>query len=244
MTALRWVAGVDGCRGGWAVVSWPISDPSPPTLTVMATFAEVLAYAQTAACIAVDMPIGLPERSGIGGRSCDRLARARLGDRQSSVFAVPARLVIAETDYARACVVALTRSEPPRKVSKQCFNLFPKIRELDALLEPSMQKRVVECHPELAFWAMNGQQPLTLPKRIKSRPYGPGLDQRRRLLAAQGFVVSEDWFAGSTFGCHPDDALDASACAWTARRKAEGRAIRLPPEPACDARGLRMEIWA
>ena len=33
-------------------------------------------------------------------------------------------------------------SEPPRKVSKQCFNLFPKMREVDEQMTPALQERV------------------------------------------------------------------------------------------------------
>jgi predicted RNase H-like nuclease len=41
-----------------------------------------------------------------------------------------------------------------------------------------------------------------------------------------------------------DDLLDACACAWSARRIAEGRAVRFPADPPQDARGLRMAIHA
>ena len=39
-----------------------------------------------------------------------------------------------------------------------------------------------------------------------------------------------------------DDLLDALADAWTARRHADGLAMRLFAEPSTDADGLRMEI--
>jgi predicted RNase H-like nuclease len=43
--------------------------------------------------------------------------------------------------------------------------------------------------------------------------------------------------------CNLDDLLDAAAACWTAWRITEGEAVRIPEQPAKDARGLRMEIW-
>jgi predicted RNase H-like nuclease len=214
-------------------------------LALCETFAAALAFAAGAEKVAVDMPIGLPDRIGEAGRGCDRAARVHLGGRQSSLFAVPSRAAVMEKDYAAVCAAALRTSDPPRKVSKQCFNLFPKIRELDALMTPALQRRVVESHPELAFWAMNGERPLDLPKRVKSQPHEPGLKLRRALLEQAGFPVAgldRADFPRALAG--PDDILDAAACAVVARKVCEGRARRFPEEPSQDARGLRMEIWA
>ena len=244
-TADVWVAGVDGCSGGWLVVLRPLIPASPPRVLLLRTFAEVLALPEAPRMIAVDIPIGLPDRSGIGGRAADIEARAKLGARQSSVFAIPARAAILETDYRRACAVAALHSDPPRKISKQTFNLFRKIREVDALMTPALQSRVVECHPELAFWVLNGERPLDEPKKVKSRPHSAGLELRRHLLRAAGFAdafLRERPFRASDAG--PDDLLDACACALSAERMLSGTAHCYPAEPPLDARGLRQEIRA
>ncbi|MEM7426825.1 MAG: DUF429 domain-containing protein [Pseudomonadota bacterium] len=235
------VCGVDGCPAGWLAVIW---DGGGNTEVLLCrTFKDVLDTPTD--FIAVDMPIGLPEIAGRNGRICETLARSRLGDRQSSVFAVPSRAAVLEQDYRRACAVNLQHSEPPKKVSKQCFNLFPKIREIDALISPELQTRVYEVHPELAFWALNAGQPLPLAKKIKSRPNPEGLELRRELLNEAGFPIEElddPGFPRSKVG--PDDILDACACAWSAMRISRGEHITLPPEPVHDGRGLRMEINA
>jgi predicted RNase H-like nuclease len=230
------VIGVDGCRGGWIAVRWA------ETLThhLCRSFAEVLAM--EASVIAVDMPIGFPQGSG---RQAEREARARLGERQSSVFSVPSRAAVMCMDYGQACSANLACSDPPRKVSKQIFHIFPKMREIDHLMTPELQARVFEVHPELAFWAMNGGQPLALPKKVKGRPHEDGLSLRRALLAAAGFPLAElgeTRYRAADVGA--DDLLDACACAWSARRIAEGRAVRFPADPPLDARGLRMAIHA
>ena len=230
------VIGADGCRGGWIAVRWAES----VTHHLCRSFGEVLAM--DAGVIAVDMPIGFPIGSG---REAERQARARLGARQSSVFSVPSRAAVMCADYAEACSANLASSDPPRKVSKQIFHIFPKMREIDQLMTPARQSRVFEVHPELAFWAMNGGAPLSLPKKVKGSPHPEGLALRRALLGQAGFPLAalpEATYRASAVGA--DDLLDACACAWSARRIATGRSIRVPADPPLDQRGLRMEINA
>lgn len=238
------VAGVDGCPGGWVVVMAAADRPSEASVSFRAAFAEVLELVAAASHVAVDIPIGLPARAGIGGRPADVAARARLGQRQSAVFSVPSRAAVQETDYAAACAIALSTSDPPRKIAKQTFHLFPKIREVDRIMTPALQTRVVECHPELAFWSLNGQQPLGEPKKVKSRPYPPGLALRVLLLSRAGFdagLLEDRHFPVSSVG--PDDLLDAAACCAAAIRMTRGTGVRVPDLPPLDERGLRMEIW-
>ncbi|MGN6461682.1 MAG: DUF429 domain-containing protein, partial [Pseudolabrys sp.] len=178
-----WLAGIDGCPGGWLVVLVePEGDASK--VAFHRDIADALRMPHRPAIIAIDMPIGLPERGGIGGRTAENAVRPLLGARQSSVFSVPPRAAVEADDYATACALALAASDPPRKVSKQLFNIAPKIRALDVALrnDASLRERCYEVHPELAFWRLNGQRPLALPKKVK-----PGLALRRVLLIAAGF---------------------------------------------------------
>ena len=147
-------------------------------------------------------------------------------------------------DYREACAVSLLHSDPPRKVSKQTFMLFPYMREIDALMSPEVQARVHEVHPELSFWTMNDDQPLALPKKVKGRPFEAGLALRRQLLATAGFPVGRLRIMPGAARAGRDDILDACAAAWSARRIRDGGHLRLPPDPPRDSRGLRMEINA
>lgn len=239
------VAGVDGARGGWIVALRPLDQPARTRVLLLASFADVLALDPAPAVIAVDIPIGLPERGGPGGRACDIAARTFLGARQSSVFAVPSRAAVMCDDYGAACAAALATSEPPRKVSKQAFNLFAKIREVDGAMSSELQRRVFECHPELAFVMLNGQRPLAEPKKVKSQPYGPGLAMRRALLAAAGYdMAGLDAVPFRRADAGADDVMDAVALSWSAARIAHGVALCCPAQPPLDAKGLRMEIRA
>ena len=237
-----WLAGIDGCREGWiAVLVRPDGDDAH--VTILRHFSEV--SAQAPAVIGVDMPIGLPERTGYGGREAENCVRPLLGARQSSVFSVPSRRAVYAPDYAQASGIALSTSDPPRKISKQLFNIAPKIREVDAALraDPAMAGRTFEIHPEVAFWRLNGKQPLGEPKKIKNKPYEPGLAVRRELLLAAGLprkIVE----SAPPKGAAADDLLDALACAAIARRIHAGLAEPFPKSLPRDAYGLPMAIWA
>jgi predicted RNase H-like nuclease len=238
-----WLAGVDGCAGGW-IAAYVHPQGSEVRVRIVPRFADVLSVPEQPAVVAVDMPIGLPERVGAGGRAAESCVRPLLGARQSSVFSVPSRAAIYAADYREACRVAQATSEPPRKVSKQLFNIAPKIREVDeALRATQTATRVFEVHPELAFWRLNGGRALTEPKKVKSRPYEPGLALRRRLLIAAS-LPADAVNAPPPKGAAADDLLDALACAAIARRIHAGDAQPFPNPPPRDAFGLAMAIWA
>jgi len=243
-TAEIWLAGVDGCPSGW-IVAYARADLSEVRVRLVPRFTDAANASEVPAVIAIDIPIGLPEHTGYGGRAAENAVRPLLGARQSSVFSVPSRAAIAAQDYRDACRIALATSEPPRKVSKQLFMLAPKIREVDAALcaDATLSQRVFEVHPELAFWRLNGEQALSEPKKVKSRPYEPGLALRRQLLIKAG-LPAEAVEALPPKGAGPDDLIDALACAAIARRIFNGVAQPFPDPPDRDTFGLTMAIWA
>jgi predicted RNase H-like nuclease len=235
------LVGVDGCPSGWIAISISAEGALDAEVRIVTHFAEIVADPANR-IIAVDMPIGLPDHVGPNGRGPETLVRPRLGMRQSSVFSVPSRAAVMTEEYRAACTVARATSTPQRMVAKQCFHLFPKIREIDALMTPALEARVFEVHPELAFWRLNGEAPMTLPKKVKGSPNPAGLDQRRALLVGEGYEPAT--LARPPRGAGPDDLLDAAVNALIARRILRGEAQPFPAEPERDARGLRMAIWA
>ncbi len=243
-----WLAGVDGCPVGWMVVFTRQSQHEGSTefhLRLLARFADILSAHEAPAVIAVDIPIGLPAEAGRGGRAAENMVRPLLGERQSSVFSVPSRAALEQAEYREACAVALATSQPPRKISRQLFNIAPKIREVDALLraDPGAAARVFEVHPELAFWRLNGGRALEESKKVKGRCYAPGLALRRRLLLAAG-IPPEVVHSEPPDGAGPDDLLDALACSVIAGRIGADKARPFPDPPERDAFGLPMAIWA
>lgn len=239
-----WVAGIDGCRDGW-IAAFIRPAGNDGELAVFERFSDVLAARQAPAVLAVDIPIGLPEQAGHGGRPAESAVRPLLGLRRSSVFSVPSRAAIYAVDYRAACQTALATSDPPRKVSKQLFNIAPKIREVDAALrgDPQLIARIFEVHPELAFWQLNGKRALEEPKKVKNRPYEPGLSLRRNLLINAGLPAALV-ASRPPKGAAEDDRIDALACAAVARRIWLGHAQPYPNPPPRDRYGLPMVIWA
>ena len=243
-TDTPWLAGLDGCRTGW-VAAFVRPEGADAHVRILPRFAGVLAAPEAPAIVAVDMPIGLPDRIGPDGRGPERAIRPLLGARQSSVFPVPPRAAVYAADFGAACAAALAASEPPRKVSKQLYMIAPKIREVDEFLRahPATTDRVYEVHPELAFWRLNGERALDQPKKVKGVCYEPGLGLRRRLLIAAGMppaIVN----GSPPKGAGADDLLDALACAAIARRLHAGTAQSFPDAPSRDAFGLPVAIWA
>jgi predicted RNase H-like nuclease len=239
-----WLAGIDGCPVGWvAAFVRPAGDEV--RVRIVPHFSAILDAPESPAAIAVDIPIGLPERSGRGGRAAENAVRPLLGARQSSVFSVPSRQAVYATSYGEACALGLATSDPPRKVSKQLFMLCRKIREVDEALRgaPVQVPRVFESHPEAAFWRMNDNHALDQPKKVKGRPFPGGLALRRTLLIKAGLPTAAV-MQPPPRGAGPDDLLDALACAVTARRIHAGLAQPFPEPPPRDAFGLPMAIWA
>jgi predicted RNase H-like nuclease len=239
-----WLAGVDGCRSGW-VAAFVRPAGEEARVRIVPCFADVLSAPEAPMIVAVDMPIGLPDRIGPEGRGPERAIRPLLGARQSSVFSVPPRAAIYAPDFAAACAAALAASEPPRKVSKQLFMIAPKIREVDEVLraDPALAPRVYEVHPELAFWRLNDERAPDAPKKVKGACHEPGLALRRGLLVAAGLPASVVMSAPPK-GAGADDLLDALACAAIARRLHAGTAQPFPDPPGRDAYGLPVAIWA
>ncbi|RWB03487.1 MAG: DUF429 domain-containing protein [Mesorhizobium sp.] len=249
------VVGVDGCRAGWIAVR---RDPgAAPSVAVFPSFAALLDALPAGATVAVDMPIGLPDVSQKGGRGPEALVRPLVGNRQSSVFAIPSRAALyAHTDdfttieawhaaHRQASEVAKATSNPPRGVSIQAFGIFAKIREVDAVLiaRPELRRRVFESHPEVAFCRLNEDQAMRLPKKIKGAVNPAGMAERKALLCRHGYVRG---FLDRTppRGAAADDFLDAAAMMLIAGRIASGEARPFPDPPLADRFGIPVAIWA
>lgn len=248
------VAGVDGCKAGWVAVIRRAG--GVPEAVVYPRFSDLVDALAPDAVIAVDMPIGLPDRVGHGGRGPEKLVREKLGPRQSSVFSIPSRAAVyAETEpfstiedwyaaHRRASAVARATSDPPRAISIQAFGIFSKIRELDELLRsrPGLADRVIESHPEAAFWRLAGGHAMQLPKKIRGRVNAEGMQERKALLCACGFDRAF-LDARPPRGAAEDDFLDAAAMLMVAMRRARGEAVSFPDPPGRDGFGLPVAIW-
>jgi len=228
------VLGVDGCRGGWVAVS---RDGRRLECRVVESLAELVEALPRRSAVAIDIPIGLPER---GARACDLEARKTLGaKRGTSVFPAPIRPVLAARSQAEAARIG--RRVEGRGVGVQLFGILAKIREVDELLRASPKARAVlyETHPELSLLHLNGGKPMRFPKQGEA-----GRRERQSLLAGWCGGGVDALVAERPPRCAADDVLDALALLWSAERIARGAACSLPARPPRDAFGLRMSIRA
>jgi predicted RNase H-like nuclease len=237
-----WVAGADGFRDGWVVVLDRSATGTTRCRTVDGVDA-LLSLPESPAVIGIDMVIGCPDAAEPGGRACDRAARQLLGHpRGTSVFSPPAYDALQADTYDEAQRRNRASGPDAPGLTKQTFHLIPKLRALAEHVTPERQDRVREVHPELSFYAMNGETPMHDSKHTDA-----GRKVRLDLLVDHGFpdaAAAVEAFAGGALGA--DDVIDAHAACWTARRIHEGTAERCPPrsdEAPTNARGLRMEIW-
>ncbi len=233
--ASRLVAGADGCRAGWVRLARRL-EAAEVVLEVFPDARTLILARPQPSVLALDAPIGLP---GAGPRDCDRLARRLLGaPRSSSVFAAPIRPALSARSQDEAS--ERTQRIDGRRVAAQAWNLYPRIREIDALLraQPGLRERVREAHPEVCFWAWNAGRPMQFGKKTPE-----GRDERRALVDAHfGVGAASRALERRPAGVAIDDVLDAFAALWTAERVARGAGRTLPASPPSDAVGLRMEM--
>jgi len=183
------------------------------------------------AALAIDMPIGLINEHP---RTADVEARKVLGARRSSVFPTPVLATLDAADYDAARVRSVEACGT--SLSKQAWNLMPKIRQLDALISSDDQPAVAEAHPECAFLRLQADIPLD---HTKSTSEGRAL--RIGLLRASGrFDAAELDRALASKVAPVVDIVDAIALTVTAHHMISSTARRLGDQ--VDPRGRRAEI--
>ena len=231
------VAGIDGTKKGWVCVTF---DGHTVSGFGVADIDEALRRLADATHIAIDMPIGFHEAAERGGRQCERLARARMPGRASSVFSSPCRAALNHSDYRAASAANRASCDGGAGLTKQSHAIFPKMREVDAVMAPDLQNRVFEVHPEVSFTELARWHNTKIHWRKKTEE---GQVERTQLLEAAGLGAGSLLDRCRDFGARADDVLDAAVAAWTAHRRRIGLAFCLPVDPPVDARGLRMEMW-
>lgn len=225
------VLGVDACKRGWIAIE-------VEEAVARAYFAEeiqtLMGRAEAdgpLAVVAIDMPIGLPDR---GYRQADLLARAAVGPLWPSVFMTPVREALLAADHATAS--AINRELAGQGISAQAFGLRLKLFQVERGVRQT-PVRVVEIHPEVCFARLAGG-PLTTRKSSWA-----GAELRRALLADAGIRLAGDLGGAGAYAA-VDDVLDAGAAAWTARRVLSGDAQPVPNPPEIFSDGWACAIWS
>jgi predicted RNase H-like nuclease len=226
------VLGVDGCKAGWVGAVLEPGAPRP-RVVVAPSIAELVAMVRESLglhVVGIDIPIGLPDNTI---RQADRLARAQLKGRSSSIFPTLTRSAYAAATRLDADDV--NRGLVSQGVGAQAFALRDKILEVDAWLRTRPTVTVIEVHPEVSFAAMTGA-PI-----VRNKKTDEGRGERLAALAAAG-IARPSVLQGQGYAA--DDVLDACAVAWTAARRASGLARSLPDPPEVFSDGIPAAIWA
>ena len=214
--------GVDGCPAGWFSVGLGEGDDDGYEVAVFGKFSELIEHYSNATLILVDIPIGLNE-SGPEERQCDKEARDQLKHRKSSVFRVPVRKAIHQKTREAAAKVEqkLTKEKDGKgkSIGSTAWGIVPKIAEVDRFMikNVDMHEKVREVHPEILFWALNGEEDMCCGKKTLQ-----GFYERMNVLRKVERRADAILEHALPLTCDPkvvggDDILDALAAAVTAR---------------------------
>ena len=183
--------------------------------------------------IGIDIPLQL---SHSGKRLAEIEARGLLKKRACTIFSPPTLNALMAKNYIDACDVNF--KECGKRISKQSWNLFPKIIEAQTFLENNSISKlgVFEVHPELSFMAMNDMNLIE-----ESKKTDIGKEMRIKLI--------QKFFPNFSFESVrnkykknqvlDDDILDSISVLWSTQRIVDNIAQFVPK----DSEKMNMRIY-
>ncbi|MHA1147114.1 MAG: DUF429 domain-containing protein [Promethearchaeota archaeon] len=230
--------GIDGCQTGWVCVE--LSDKREIKVSIIKSIEAIWKRYSKADIILIDMPIGLVD-SGDQPRKTDKAAREFLTrKRSSSVFPIACRSAVYAKNYEEANKI--NREKTTKGLSKQSWNITPKIRELDIFLRENnkAQKVFIESHPEICLAALNGGEPMNYYKK-KEEGYWERINVLKRYFSQiEEFIRSEQAILEKN-EADRDDIVDACALAIAASFGQEKLKF-IPEDFDYDSEGLPMRM--
>ena len=136
---MKKILGIDGSKGGWIAVKQCLNHEDHTEIDFRENLIELLTPDIKLAII--DMPVGLDKNPQKGGRLVDKEARKILDKRKSSIFNAPCRVILNAANYAEANSLSKKNG---LGISKQSWNLVPKIKELDKVLRKKKRPKNYE----------------------------------------------------------------------------------------------------
>jgi len=246
----RVFVGVDGCSAGWFAVFLPMQNEIKSEKTcewgigIFPKFSFLIdflkkEYTQAEPLILIDIPIGL-KAGGRGERLSDLGARRILKARKSSIYPVPCREAVYAGTYEKAS--ELNEKLTGKRISKQAWNIVPKIRDVDGFLTENeiLREKVKEVGPEICFQAL-----ADLPMKY-SKKSPEGFLERKETLG--NICLFTDELVGTALLRYrrkhlaKDDILDAFAAAITAKMGYMYGFEYVPFEPEIDSHGLKIQL--
>ena len=227
------VVGIDWMKPYWLAVEF---HGNQITARKLAHISGINNHYLEADAVLIDIPVGIPENPKEDVHRPDREARGYLpGERKPTIFPVPCRQAINLENYAEAS--AENERVLGRKLTSQSHGFTKMIRQVDDFLamDSRWKNRLVESHPEVAFQMLNDGKGLKYSKHTAE-----GLTERIAILQCHG-IEPLPLLAEFVPKQH-EDVLDALCLAWSAKLGCENGFHTIPKTPACDSRGIKMQM--
>ena len=217
------VIGIDGCRAGW--ITAKILDNQLISFQIIENLNDDYLKQSNFSHIGIDIPLQL---SHTGKRLAEIEARRLLKKRACTIFSPPTLNALMAKNYIDACDVNF--KECGKRISKQSWNLFPKIIEAHTFLENNSITKlgVFEVHPELSFMAMNDMNLIEVSKKTD-------IGKEIRIKLIQKFFpnfsfesVRNKYKKNQVLD---DDILDSISVLWSTQRIVDNIAQFVPKGP-------------
>ena len=215
------VIGIDGCRAGW-IISKILEDQSL-SFHIIDNLDNDFLKKDNISHMGIDIPLML---SKTGKRFADTEARAILKKRSCTIFSPPTLSALKANNYIEACEINFRQSG--KRLSKQSWNLFPKIKQAQKFLKYNNKINLFEIHPELSFMAMNN---MNLVLESKKTIIGKKIRIKliKRFFPSFSFELIREKYNKTEV--LDDDILDSISVVWSTQRIVDNIAQFVPKEP-------------
>ena len=214
------VIGIDGCKAGW--ITAKILENKSISFQIIENLNDSHLKEGNLSHIGIDIPLQL---SNSGKRLAEIEARSLLRNRACTIFSPPTLNALRAKNYIDACDINF--KECGKRISKQSWNLFPKIKEAQEFQEnKSINKLgVFEVHPELSFMAMND---MSLIKASKKTDIGREIRIKlvKKFFPNFSFALVRNKYKKTQV--LDDDILDSISVLWSTQRIVDNIAEFVP----------------
>ena len=217
------VIGIDGCRAGWLTTK--ILDDQSLSFHLIKNLKDSYLKDPNLTHVGIDMPL---ELSPTGKRPAEVEARFLLKKRSCTIFSPPTINALECGSYLDACEINFR--DCGNRISKQSWNLFPKIIEAHKFLENNSISKlgVFEVHPELSFMAMND---MNLVEASKKTDIGKEIriELIQKFFPTFSFELVRNKYKKNQV--LDDDILDSISVLWSTQRIVDNIAQFVPKDP-------------
>jgi predicted RNase H-like nuclease len=214
------VIGIDGCKAGW--IAAKALENKSISFQIIKNLNDNYLKEGNLSHIGIDIPLQL---SHSGKRLAEIEARALLRNRACTIFSPPTLNALRAKNYIDACDVNF--KECGKRISKQSWNLFPKIKEAQEFLQNNSISKlgIFEVHPELSFMAMND---MSLIKASKKTDIGREIRIKlvKKFFPNFSFELVRNKYKKTQV--LDDDILDSISVLWSTQRIVDNIAKFVP----------------